>query len=209
VSKLQGVLARPRYRCNISVLITIAMDTERFHANNPKAGDRAMQRSTDLIIRMLVDMATLVTQQRSLVAIMRYMIACFNYRTPTIVIGSYPYSDKIVPSVGSSYSQRSTTRNTPTIDIIRQHFTDDCHTYQNISMCIRESWKTLRCGCAWLNATYVSTQSDNTRDHVKSTLQYYYTIEFICMLISHQVQRYNNRNFTVLAIGREAQFIAS
>jgi hypothetical protein len=93
------------------------------HDNTIPAVRRSRERSRSLVLEMFADMATLGAKT-SVMSILRYMIACFNYRIDTVVIGSHPYPDGIVPFLGSSYSQRNDTLNTPTTDIIGQHFQD-------------------------------------------------------------------------------------
>ena len=184
------------------------MDYEWLHSLDSGAAIRADSRSNAALRAMFADMATLVAKQQSLYSILRYMIACFNYSTPKIVIGSHPYSDSVVPHLGSSYSQRDGTADTPTTRIVADHFMAEPDYYTAVRGCIRESWKTLVCGCAWFNATYSTIRDDPGAD-VNLTARYYYTVEFISVLILHQSKMYNNKHFSILAIGREAQFVAS
>jgi hypothetical protein len=135
------------------------------------------------------------------------MMACFHYRINTIVIGSHPYPDSIVPHLGASYSQRHNTLDMPTTCIIAQHFWNDDEMRLLIAQCIRESWKTIRAGCIWLNASYSSMPTESTTN-MASMKRLHYTVEFICMLLTRQAVKYKERVVMLLAIGREALFVA-
>ena len=173
-----------------------------------EAVQRSRRRSLSLVLKMFSNMAALAVTQGSMVPIMRYMAACFHYRVDTIVIGSHPYSDDIVPFLGSSYSQKHSTRNTPTTDVIAQHFQDHPAHRSSIVRCVCESWKTIMVGCIWLNASYDNKRTVHSTD-VMSIKRLHYTIEFICTLLMHQAAVYKSSSVTLLSMGREAQFIAS
>jgi hypothetical protein len=185
------------------------MKVEGFHNGSNRALIRADKRSKTLVLQMFSDMATLVDNQKSIACIARYMIACFNYPIQTIVIGSHPYPDHIVPYMGSSYSQASNTNSTPTLSIIGAHFSDNGAIRQDIVRSVRESWRLLPCGYAWFNATYANPSACNSSDSVEDYSRYLRTIEFICTLILDQKNRYNRSQFKILAIGKDAQFVAS
>jgi hypothetical protein len=159
-------------------------------------------------LEMLSDMAALAVTQDSLESIMRHMMACFHYRIKIIAIGSHPYTDSIVPCFGASYSQRDTTPDIPTTRIIAQHFWDDGEMGSLVAQCICESWKTIKAGCIWLDASYSSRPTVDSTDAM-SMKRLHYTVEFMCMLRMRQATEYKERTVTLLAIGREAVFVAS
>jgi len=159
-------------------------------------------------MEMFTDMATLGANQHSLSSIMRYMIACFNYKIRDIVIGSHPYPDHIVPHYGSAYSQQYNTNDTPTTEIIGQHFSDSPELRSDILSCIRGSWKTIACGCIWLNASYANSLTD-THSAVMANKRLRYMIEFICVLLQEQTESYKTMSFTFLTMGQQGLFVAS
>ena len=67
--------------------------------------------------------------------------------------------------------------------IIGQHFQDDAQLRSLLVRCVRESWKTIKGGCIWLNASYHAVSNKNST-HVMNLKRLQYTIEFICTLSS-------------------------
>jgi len=183
------------------------MKLKMVHDDN-KAVQRARKRSIRLVREMFADMATLVAQQNSLMSVMRYMVACFNYRVNTVVIGSHPYPDNVVPFLGASYAQQHGTPDTPTTRIIGQHFQDDPELRSLVVRCVRESWKTIKGGCIWLNASYYAV-SNKKSTPVMNLKRLQYTVEFICTLLTTQATSYRDKVFTLLAVGKEALYVAS
>jgi hypothetical protein len=143
---------------------------------------RSRDRANRLILEMFADMVALARYQKSIPAILRYMLACFHYKIDTVIVGSHPYPDKLVPLIGSSYSQTEGTNNAPSTRIMGEHFSsyDDLVKRDMIS-CIRSSWKTIEAGCIWLNASYDNKSIEDTSD-IMSLKRLHYSIEFICAL---------------------------
>ena len=169
---------------------------------------RSRKRSMRLIMEMFADMAALVANQHSLVWITRYMIACFNYRIQDIIIGSHPYPDHIVPCLGSAYSQQDRIHNTPTTEIIDQHFSENPELRSSIVSCICESWKTIKVGCIWLNASYDNGLNGSSCP-VMALKRLQYMIELICMLLQAQAISYGRKSFMLLTMGQQGLYVAS
>jgi hypothetical protein len=64
---------------------------------------------------MLYDMEKMSGDQPYISNILRNMIACHNYSIHSIIVGERPNPSKLIPHIGSSYSQREGTADTPTL----------------------------------------------------------------------------------------------
>lgn len=158
-------------------------------------------RSTNLLLSMLTDMQRLHSSCTSISKILRYMLACYNYSIDTIIVGERPYPSYMIPHLGSSYSQTYDTQDTPTNRVIATHFRDDT----DIVYMMRESWKMLHCGCAFLNA-YYTDRSDNP---VLMLERLNMTVEFICTLCEFMHDKYHTDSMTIMSIGNNAKYVVS
>lgn len=116
-----------------------------FQKRDPNTG---VIQLTGITRDMFTDIAVLVAEQHSLMSIIRYMIACFQPQC-------YYYGDRItsvfriIPLLGSMYSQKGSISNAPITDMIMQHLQDDLECCTVINNCACESWKTILSGHIW------------------------------------------------------------
>jgi hypothetical protein len=158
-------------------------------------------RSNRVILAMFSDLAELWEVQESIGSITRYLIACYNYNKHTIIVGEKPYPDHIIPFIGASYSQCVNTKDTPTIEVIAQHFPYNPYA----TKCMRESWKLLGGGYMFLNAYY----SKKPTNDVLLLQRVEHTVEFICNYCEFATAKYEHAGFTLVSIGSMAKYCIS
>jgi len=157
---------------------------------------------------MLCDMGALVHRQKSVVSILHYIGAAYNYKIDKLIIGSHPYPDFIVPTYGAAYAQRSGSQPTPSVRVIQDHFHHrDDRFIKDVGNCVMESWKTLTGGYLWVNSVYaLPTEEDDDVDTIRRVEA---TIELIRTLFVYQNETYSVASIEVLAFGSQAAYVAS
>ena len=176
------------------------------HPPTQESITRARFQSDRAVLELITSMAALARTQQSAPSILRYMLAAHNYKITHVVLGAYPYSDNMVPRYGSAYAQCLATPDSPTIDIIRRHFYQDTDDSSTVVDCFRNSWRTLLCGYLWMNVM-CSRPSESIND-VSRLLEIERMQEFMCTLLLRQRDHLGTNSVTILALGREAQYVA-
>ena len=177
------------------------------HPPTPESTTRARVQSDRAVLELITSMTALASRQRSVSSILRYMLAAHNYKITHVVLGSYPYGDNVVPTYGSAYAQCTASPDTPTIDIIKRHFYQNADDSAIVVDCFRNSWRTLLCGYLWMNIMYAKPTGDtNDVDRVRD-IEYMH--EFLCRLLLYQREHFRIDSVIILALGREAQYVAS
>mmetsp|Transcript_2713 Transcript_2713/g.7233 ORF Transcript_2713/g.7233 Transcript_2713/m.7233 type:complete len:448 (+) Transcript_2713:6860-8203(+) len=168
---------------------------------DPRCHSLAERRSYKLLLDMLLDMMSSINEQSSIVSILRYVLACYNYQIEAIVIGDRPYPDEMIPYFGSSYSQVRESPDTPTVKVIEAHFRRN----KNTGEMIRNSWKLLPNGYMFINACY----TNNPCNDVALLEKLERTIELVCNLCDYMNPGLPSVNFTLMSVGSNAKYCVS
>jgi hypothetical protein len=107
--------------------------------------------NTNILIDMTMDLRQLSCKTECANRTWRYMILAIAHSPTTIVIGQSSYSENIVPSIGSAFSQTLDSSDTPTTSVL---FSDH---FENVGLAtefLRSNWKLLSQKCMFVNADY-------------------------------------------------------
>jgi hypothetical protein len=106
------------------------------------------------LVELWKDMHSLSNEQPSAISILRYMLLEYCHQIRHIFIGQDPYPDHIVPDIGSAYSQREGTKDTPTTRIMQRHFRASTGMDRVVTDMIRSNWLLLASGYLFFNCNY-------------------------------------------------------
>jgi uracil DNA glycosylase len=76
----------------------------------------------EILSEMTLDMMKTSKDYAAISRVWTYMNCALHYPTNVIVIGQSPYESSIVPLLGSAFSQKSSSVDTPTTRIFGLHF---------------------------------------------------------------------------------------
>jgi len=162
------------------------------------------------MVKALVDLVNGVTSlgphQESWASILRYMTLALEYDIRYVIVGQSPYPSHLVPYLGSAYSQTHGTSDTPTTQIIVEHFVSVYGQHvQNVRHMLRENWRLLECGYLFVNSNY----SLKTAGCPVEQLEVYdRMVDYICTACTLNKSHESSGAIRIVALGTTAHHIA-
>ena len=132
-------------------------------------------------------------------SILAYLKCCKCYRIKCVVMGKVPYSSSIVPTLGSSFSQTSESKDTPTSSMFSLHFDDHV---ASLSM-IRDSWSVLPSGYMFANADFLPSEMGGGDNNIDCILRVDRMSELMVSILRHGEESWP---ITLIAVGKLALY---
>ena len=168
--------------------------------------ERADLSTARALVALVNGLCSLIEEQPSALRILRYMVLAYSYNIRYVVIGQNPYPSTIVPWLGSAYSQLSGTKDTPTTQIICEHFNESADAGGlYVRNMIRNNWKLLENGYLFVNSDYAKGRD---RSDVEKLEIYDMMVEYIFSVCTgHKVSGCDD-SVTIIGLGTAAHHIA-
>ena len=127
--------------------------------------------------------------------ILAYLKCCRYYPIKCVVMGKVPYSSDIVPTLGSSFSQTSKSKDTPTSSMFSLHFGDNAAA---LSM-IRDSWSVLPNGYMFANADFMPSEMGGGDNNIDCILRSDRMSELMVSILRHEEE---SQPVILIAVGK-------